>query len=635
MATRIMTPLRVDSITPLSPPQEHRTTTTPPSQPTTTMLSNKRSSRQTLTTAGCLLLSTIKAQQHPQLPQIDLKNGILKRPLDIDPSNYVLYDFKPAFPPYTKESVKELLLFPDQGVSDNDDKKQQVDIEDNVVSDDGAGDVHSDKHVEVAVDETGTINATDETSAAEQLHLDSNDARDPDQVDPVNEDDISASEAIIGSDEGSEINSERQHAASTEITIGDESESTELQEDSSHETDDGNGDGIIDDNGQPTPIAGATDSIQNEMEEHTVHEYSTEDFKADDGETQHDSFTSDLEANVEIDTSGLEKNEDIDDHTNLITDEDTPIDSSDSVLYVDEEILTTNDETESPSEMHQDSLTVNESAEESTVNTQEDATQQETADRITINYDESPPAVPINKDQDANREFVTGLDEIDKFFESVSPPDELDVGADGSSMQDVLVGQGLKIIYKRAKSIGSNVKQRFEKIVEKALPQQLMNLAREDEEEDEASVEDILNMMKGEVPLILKSDSNAKNNNKYNDKESSKNDATSTSKEEVDKIENRFPLLKRPRVNKIYRYAKKKWRQAKHLLGDFLSIFGGDDEDDEEIDFGAEFSGMNFDDVKSLMEKSRAQIKKSAEMPQFGSDVDDSFVRSRHQAMKK
>jgi hypothetical protein len=48
-----------------------------------------------------------------------------------------------------------------------------------------------------------------------------------------------------------------------------------------------------------------------------------------------------------------------------------------------------------------------------------------------------------------NSEFVEGLDDIDKFFEGVDPPDELDVGAGGSSIQDVLMGQGRQILFKR------------------------------------------------------------------------------------------------------------------------------------------------------------------------------------------
>ncbi|GAX19955.1 hypothetical protein FisN_1Lh573 [Fistulifera solaris] len=50
-----------------------------------------------------------------------------------------------------------------------------------------------------------------------------------------------------------------------------------------------------------------------------------------------------------------------------------------------------------------------------------------------------------------NSEFVEGLDDIDKFFEGVDVPDELDVGAVGSSLQEVLMGQGTQIVIKRLK----------------------------------------------------------------------------------------------------------------------------------------------------------------------------------------
>ncbi|GAX28636.1 hypothetical protein FisN_1Hh573 [Fistulifera solaris] len=50
-----------------------------------------------------------------------------------------------------------------------------------------------------------------------------------------------------------------------------------------------------------------------------------------------------------------------------------------------------------------------------------------------------------------NSEFVEGLDDIDKFFEGVDVPDELDVGAAGLSIQEVLMGQGTQIVIKRLK----------------------------------------------------------------------------------------------------------------------------------------------------------------------------------------
>ena len=58
-----------------------------------------------------------------------------------------------------------------------------------------------------------------------------------------------------------------------------------------------------------------------------------------------------------------------------------------------------------------------------------------------------------------NTEFVEGLDDIDKFLEEVEPPDELDVGAAGSSMQDVLVGQGAQILTKHVAIVLSRIKQ--------------------------------------------------------------------------------------------------------------------------------------------------------------------------------
>ena len=48
-----------------------------------------------------------------------------------------------------------------------------------------------------------------------------------------------------------------------------------------------------------------------------------------------------------------------------------------------------------------------------------------------------------------NSDFVEGLDDIDKFFEGVDPPDELDIGASGASMQEVLMGKGGEILFKR------------------------------------------------------------------------------------------------------------------------------------------------------------------------------------------
>lgn len=58
---------------------------------------------------------------------------------------------------------------------------------------------------------------------------------------------------------------------------------------------------------------------------------------------------------------------------------------------------------------------------------------------------------------DVNSEFVEGLDDIDKFFEGVNPPDELDVGY-GSSIQDVLMDKGKHILLKKVRGVARWIK---------------------------------------------------------------------------------------------------------------------------------------------------------------------------------
>lgn len=66
---------------------------------------------------------------------------------------------------------------------------------------------------------------------------------------------------------------------------------------------------------------------------------------------------------------------------------------------------------------------------------------------------QQPPSV--------NAQFVMGLDDIGKFLEEVDPPDELDVGAVGSSLQEVLMGQGTQILRKRVSLLMQRIKQFF------------------------------------------------------------------------------------------------------------------------------------------------------------------------------
>ena len=67
-----------------------------------------------------------------------------------------------------------------------------------------------------------------------------------------------------------------------------------------------------------------------------------------------------------------------------------------------------------------------------------------------------------------NTQFVEGLDDIDKFFEGIDPPDELDV-APGSSMQEVIMGQGTRIVLKRLSMGFRAVKNAFVETKQKVI----------------------------------------------------------------------------------------------------------------------------------------------------------------------
>lgn len=59
----------------------------------------------------------------------------------------------------------------------------------------------------------------------------------------------------------------------------------------------------------------------------------------------------------------------------------------------------------------------------------------------------------------ANDEFVRGLDDLHKFLEEVDPPDELDVGASGLSLEDVFKQQGVTIIKIRVEKGVAQIKK--------------------------------------------------------------------------------------------------------------------------------------------------------------------------------
>jgi len=277
----------------------------------------------------------------------------------------------------------------------------------------------------------------------------------------------------------------------------------------------------------------------------------------------------------------------------------------------------------------------------------------------------------------ANREFVTGLDELDKLFESVSPPDELDVGADGQSIQEVLTSQGIKIIAKRARGAWKNVRGWFENSVQGALPQWRVGGrgVREDgSKDDDDELEDIASLIQsGNGDVLLSKDWSLKGNDEHswsgnnkvekagkdksgksvhsiNDKTTRNGQEESESNESKPngennggtKVQEKFPLLKTKQANKLWKFAKRKWKQAKHILDDLFSIFDLNDGDD-----AFDLSELNLDNIQSLIAKggnggiARGQkpMMKGEKPPnfdgKFGSAVDESFLKQRYEAMMK
>jgi tRNA-dihydrouridine synthase len=84
----------------------------------------------------------------------------------------------------------------------------------------------------------------------------------------------------------------------------------------------------------------------------------------------------------------------------------------------------------------------------------------ETQDESVVDDIISPDTV------DANSDFVEGLDDIGKFFEGVDPPDELDVGASGLSIQEVLMGKGRQIFVKKMVQLVQAIRSGWKRLIE-------------------------------------------------------------------------------------------------------------------------------------------------------------------------
>ena len=372
--------------------------------------------------------------------------------------------------------------------------------------------------------------------------------------------------------EESDSESESMNEEDNEVD-GDES----LQEQSNNEQDaidDGVDESATTNNDEEAIVI--SDDNEVELEEEVVEDQKEEDERVDGAE--------DLEeGRQKEEDEGVDGAEDEEDQHEVKLEDDTIDDYTTPPDTYEEELLSETSDS-SQDESSPDTITIEEEEEEEEINIQYG----DVVDPPTLS-----PSPPSSNNKDANREFVTGLDDVDKLFESVEVPDELDVGADGSSMQDVLVGQALKIIGKKVKNLGDAIKVRFDKLalpVKKALPQ-LGLFGDDDDEDDETDIDAIFDSLvngdgKMELPPSLQED---------------EEEETSVLDVKLQQLKERvkdLPLVKSKEAQKVFKFTKEKWEQGKQLFDDLLSIFEGDDEDDDD-DF--DLSNMNLNDIQSLV----------------------------------
>ena len=629
-------------------------------------------------------LSVSRAQHESVLlPEVDpIKDGLLIQksslPAFADPSSaddnsagvvyrdrLVMYDFRPAYPPYNTETLNELMLMPEKFITIDDDisdddvpssafEQEQRDPDDQPSEETAASESVDESRSEIVGEIAASVDVPidrSEPNAPEvsdddgsQQHADEEaetlPAEEEPQVDPTSSDngaeiveesanaESEADEEILTPPAAAEESQDPTNATGIEpngkpsesadpIKAGSSSAEHRIGEDEIPTAYLSSSESIVDvSNGAELEDSTEDDSDPQSgivpNEEATLTQGAVESSDGDDTATEETQDQAEPQQEISDDPSGManETNLDAPETAPKETLDEGPIIDNDDLSGVtlgDEIIETRVDAIESANGMSvDDEESVLDQGLADDMKTQHEY-EAETSEKATVpNDDVLPPstttAASSNNNPEANRQFVTGLDEIDKLFESVEAPDELDVGADGSSMQDVIVGQGIKIAWKRARNFGSEVRNRFEKVaesVQKALPQ--LGMFGGDNEESEETLESLLSKMEisreGGQEAIHEPDTQPERPRPV----------------KPDKKSKEFPLMKSPKAKKIWKFAQRKWHQARHILDDILHIFADDDEEEED------------EEIASLLKYGAL----GGAGDKFGSRVDESFLNEQ------
>ena len=658
----------------------------------------------------------------------------------------IMYDFKPAFPPYTRESLGELLLIPKQkkveeeeeeptetskesSIGDKEIQEDRVVEEDRGEEDDGEVGIEKDavqaqnatrdvsdgsngsgeQHQIMTEEEGGVIGENEDEQSTQVVEEETKSGDDVEQpIEPSNEAVESASGITADTEEDTlpddveklptekedkdtyVIAEEAEVKNETEVDIVVQEQETEQES----KSDQKNGTHHLDDTTTGPSTEGedeSTESVEppieqsNEKQESSTAAAEEEADTANEEEVSPSSPGAEIDEEVGLDTAqqqevtaaaaGLEdadqpsekiesvangiiseKREEEEETTSSDVnadaasvvpaeeeklEEETPATEFDSEISGGDDTLTADTEQPTPEEEQGQEDTYSSGLPVDEEPIQADPPKSE--EKISINYDDDTQPIlstaTSNNNKDANRQFVDGLDELDKLYERVEVPDELDVGADGSSMQDVLVGQGLKIVFKRAKNFGLTIKEKFESVagnVKDALPLAQLGLLGDDHEDEheDLSLDSLMDLSKLGEQLTKDETKKRDDDNMQKEQplqqtksEQEEKKRTKSRKDEVKEKIQDFPLIKSKKAQKIWKFARRKWEQARHMLDDIFNIF--DSEEEEDDDFG--LGDMKLDNIQ--LGKGSPGMK--GEAPKFGSDVDESFLQSRYAAMMK
>ena len=291
-----------------------------------------------------------------------------------------------------------------------------------------------------------------EEKSPDSQHVDSEDAT----IDAA-EDDTNAEESL----EQSEETTSDTHAESEESQDENKPEKVEVVTREEEQT-------YFDLDGEPDEVGVDSEQVVEEDKEATLSPVDDENVIKeeiiDESATEVENVQESTEASNEKITGAVDEDE----ITEVADESDNIIETTDAIKVSDVPLSDTDDVSASEEDIiHSPTNSV------ATDDVEDEAKPQDAADDApisdTVETQTKEPILPSVKKTSANDEFVSGLDDLHKFMEEVDPPDELDPGAAGLSIQEVLMEQGVEIIKTRVDKGVARIKRSLRTLKTKGL----------------------------------------------------------------------------------------------------------------------------------------------------------------------